>query len=41
MDKLKKELYEHIDKYGLQDPRTVAKSQELDVEIVKAMRKER
>jgi hypothetical protein len=37
MDKLKEELYQHIELYGLQDPRTVAKSQELDVEIVKVM----
>jgi hypothetical protein len=40
MEKLKEELYLHIELYGLQDPRTVAKSQELDIEIVKAMRKE-
>jgi hypothetical protein len=37
MDKLKEELYQHIELYGLLDPRTVSKSQELDVEIVKAM----
>jgi len=37
LEELKKELNEYIEKYGLQDPRTLAKSQELDIEIVKIM----
>ena len=39
MDKLKQELNSLIDQYGTLDPRTVAKSQELDVEIVKEMKR--
>ncbi|MFA6941445.1 MAG: aspartyl-phosphate phosphatase Spo0E family protein [Clostridiaceae bacterium] len=41
MDKLKQELNEFINQYGLQDPRTVSKSQELDILIVKEMKTER
>ncbi|ERI92137.1 hypothetical protein HMPREF1982_02678 [Clostridiales bacterium oral taxon 876 str. F0540] len=37
VDKLKIELYEYIQLYGLVDERTVVKSQELDLEINKEM----
>jgi hypothetical protein len=37
MDKLREELYECIERFGMLDPRTVSKSQELDVLIVRAM----
>lgn len=40
LEQLRKELHEYIDFYGPIDPRTVAKSQELDVEVAAAMRKE-
>ena len=39
MDKLKQELNSLIDQYGTLDSRTIAKSQELDVEIVREMKK--
>jgi hypothetical protein len=38
LDKLRAELNECIDLYGNLHPSTIAKSQELDVEIVKAMK---
>ena len=38
MDKLKQELNELIDQYGALDSRVLAKSQELDIEIVKEMK---
>lgn len=38
VDKLRDELELFIDLYGRLDPRTVAKSQELDLEIVREMR---
>jgi hypothetical protein len=38
LDKLKQELYEYIELYGIQDPRTISKSQELDLEVVKVMK---
>lgn len=37
LEKLRKELHEYINSFGLNDPRTVKKSQELDIEIVKSM----
>lgn len=39
IDKLKKELNELIDSYGTLDFRVIKKSQELDIEIVKEMKK--
>lgn len=41
LEKLRQELEACIDEYGTLDARTVAKSQELDVEVAKAMRKGR
>jgi hypothetical protein len=38
MDKLKQELNALIDQYGTLDPKVLAKSQELDVIIVKEMK---
>jgi hypothetical protein len=38
LEELRTELEQYIELYGREDPRTVAKSQELDVEIVKAMK---
>lgn len=38
IEKLRMEMHECIEQYGPLDPRTVAKSQELDIEIVKAMK---
>jgi hypothetical protein len=38
LERLRKELHEYIEVYGPLDQRTVDKSQELDIEIVKAMR---
>ncbi|WP_084113488.1 aspartyl-phosphate phosphatase Spo0E family protein [Clostridium acidisoli] len=35
LEKLREELYNCIEKFGLNDPRTIAKSQELDKPIVK------
>jgi len=39
MDKLKQELNALINQFGTLDSRTIAKSQELDVEIVREMKK--
>jgi hypothetical protein len=39
MCKLKKELEELIERFGVADSRVLAKSQELDLEIVEEMRK--
>ncbi|RII34334.1 aspartyl-phosphate phosphatase Spo0E family protein [Clostridium chromiireducens] len=36
-EKVRNELYECIDKYGLQDDKTIRKSQELDKIIAKIM----
>lgn len=41
MDKLKQELYELINRYGTLDARTISKSQELDILIVKEMKIEK
>ena len=38
MDKLKQELNALINQYGTLDSRVLAKSQELDIEIVKEMK---
>jgi hypothetical protein len=37
LEKVRKELYEYISKYGLKDIRTIEKSQELDRLIVYKM----
>jgi hypothetical protein len=39
LDQLRKELEECIDRFGFLDPKTIAKSQELDIEIVRVMNK--
>ena len=39
MDKLKQELNSLIDQFGTADKRVLAKSQELDLEIVKEMKR--
>ena len=39
MDKLKKELEELIERYGVSDIRVLAKSREVDEEVNKEMRK--
>jgi hypothetical protein len=39
MDKLKAELNDLINQFGTADERVLAKSQELDIEIVREMKK--
>ena len=39
LEALRKELYQHIEMFGVLDPRTVSKSQQLDLFIVKEAKK--
>lgn len=41
LEKLRKELHDFIESYGFLDYRTIAKSQELDLEVNKDMLKRR